>query len=67
MFVFRGEHVVEEILDRWKEAGSWWSQDSAPDVCRVVEVVRVLTADGGVYELEHAVGSREWRMYRVWD
>lgn len=60
-FLFRGQHVVMDVLDRWVETGDWWRGQADR------EMFRVLTRDGGVFELERSIDSDAWRLYKVWD
>ena len=51
---------INKVLDYWEEIGCWW-RGEAPR-----EVFRVLTAEGGTFEL-HRLAGREWRLYREYD
>ena len=45
-FFWRRWYQVSEILDEWREVGTWWEGEEE----RLV--VRVLTAEGAIFELE---------------
>lgn len=60
-FCWKGEwHMVQAVLDRWKDTGEWWRGD-APRL-----FVRFL-ADGGVWEIYRDLKSGEWFLYRRYD
>jgi hypothetical protein len=50
---------VQAVIDQWREMGAWWNGEPER------RVIRVETADHGVYDLEHQGGA--WYIYRVWD
>ena len=60
-FYWRRWHRVCEILDDWRETGAWWDGEAE----RIV--VRVLTSEGGVFELERPVHEQAWWLYKVYD
>ena len=63
-FVWRGHRrVVAEVLDEWRELGPWWDQDPPEERF----VYRVMTEDGGVYEIDYRTPTRQWYLYRVYD
>lgn len=49
-FFWHRWYRVVEILDEWRETGAWWDGEEE----RVV--VRVLTAEGALFELERSLG-----------
>ncbi|GAB6875957.1 hypothetical protein JCM13210_06830 [Thermaerobacter litoralis] len=60
-FFWRRWHRVKDVLDEWREAGAWWDGEGE----RLV--VRLLTDDGAVFELERLAGSDRWVLYKVYD
>ncbi len=56
---------MREILDHWCEVGEWWDGDCPK------EVFRVVTQDGGIFELSREVRdlgtAGEWRLYKIYD
>ncbi|MDQ0188890.1 hypothetical protein JI721_02580 [Alicyclobacillus cycloheptanicus] len=59
---FRDDQAVRfvvDIIDTWSEMGAWWNGEGER------HVQRVLTDDGGVFDVESADG--QWWLYRVWD
>lgn len=62
--VWRGRRrVVAEVLDEWRQLGPLGEQDPSEE--RFVH--RVLTEDGGVYEIDYRTPARQWCLYRVYD
>ncbi|HEY8414376.1 MAG TPA: DUF6504 family protein [Thermaerobacter sp.] len=62
-FTWRGRrHVIEEVLEAWKELGEWWDQDPAEDR----SVFRV-QAGGCVYELDYRRPQGRWFLYCIFD
>lgn len=60
-FIFRGNHRIKEILDRWVEIGEWWNQESEK------VSYRVATDRGGVFEIYYVIVQRQWMLYKVYD
>ena len=60
-FFWHRWYRVAEVLEEWREAGAWWDGEAE----RVV--VRVLTGEGAVFELERLEGQPGWRLYKVYD
>ncbi|HEY8552294.1 MAG TPA: DUF6504 family protein [Thermaerobacter sp.] len=60
-FFWRRWHRVTCVLDEWREAGAWWDGEGER------WVVRLLTEEGGVFELERGAGSSRWVLYKVYD
>ncbi len=54
-------HPVQEVLDCWREVGRWWEQEPER------ETYRVLTAEGGIYELTWEPVRRRWYLYKSYD
>jgi hypothetical protein len=50
---------VEDWIDAWREMGNWWEGEGPR------RIVRVVTVDGQVFDLECA--DDEWWIYKVWD
>lgn len=60
-FWHRGPRKACTVLERWCESGAWWAGAGE------LEVFRVLTADGGVYELARDQGAGTWWLERSYD
>lgn len=61
-FSWRGKtYMIESIIERWKDTGRWW-QDETPKY-----FFRVKTADGGLWEIYLDTGSRLWFLYKIYD
>lgn len=52
-------HTIVDVIDHWSEMGAWWRGEGAH------QVQRVLSDDGGVFDVECAQG--QWWLYRIWD
>jgi len=53
-------HLVEEVLDTWVEAGRWWEQENE------TQTWRIRTRKGGVFEIIQDVGTKQWKLYKVY-
>ncbi len=60
-FRYRGPKRACTVIERWCESGAWWTGEGER------EVFRVLTADGGVYELARDRGTQTWWLERNYD
>lgn len=56
-----GRYRVREVLDYWLEAGRWWEQESEKATWRVV------TVEGGVFELTFEAVGKQWLLYKAYD
>lgn len=54
-------YKVREILDCWLETGRWWEQENEQKTYRVV------TFEGGIYELSWDVRKKRWHLYKAYD
>lgn len=53
--------LVERILERWRDTGSWWEGESEK------AFFRVFCYDGGIREIYLDLRLRQWFLYRVYD
>ncbi|HYF94406.1 MAG TPA: DUF6504 family protein [Symbiobacteriaceae bacterium] len=51
---------MEEVLDTWVEAGRWWEQENE------TQTWRIRTRKGGVFEIIQDVGTKQWKLYKVY-
>ncbi|HYF79727.1 MAG TPA: DUF6504 family protein [Symbiobacteriaceae bacterium] len=56
-----GRYRVREVLDYWLVAGRWWEQENEKATWRVA------TIEGGVFELEQNLSTRNWVLYKSYD
>lgn len=61
-FRYRGRcWRVAEVLERWRDTGRWWAGEG-PKL-----FFRVLSAEGGLWEIYFDLLERRWHLYRVYD
>lgn len=60
-FYWRGQwYTVRAVLDRWKDTGEWWREETPKLFVR-------LLAEGTVWEIYRDLQSGEWFLYRRYD
>lgn len=57
----RKSYVVSTVLEKWIDTGAWWEGEAEKVFYRLV------THDGGLYELYQERISGRWYLYKVYD
>jgi len=52
---------VSEVLEVWKDTGTWWDGEMEKTFYRVEG------ANGSLYELYRDIGGRAWFLYKIYD
>ncbi len=61
-FRWRGRRrLVAEVLECWRDNGAWW-RGEPPTL-----FLRVLTRDGGIWELCRKAAGGDWEVYKRYD
>lgn len=58
-FWFKRWVNVSKVIDKWREIGRWWEDDSEK------LFFRVLSFEGGIYEVY--TEKKHWNLYKVYD